>query len=379
MRKVDPIFLQKKELAFSKGTPTAFIVESTFQLLCAQEAIKEFGIEDYHIVLVLDRKSARNQQLFSVLDKTKMPYDIWYMGEFKIVDQWPTPDDSIRRFDRVMLGGYHDNGMLSIAGRYASKDSVCVFCDDGTMSISILTGKSTQDSPIISFIRKLLGKGKGFVKQRLQVLEKWEEVGLYNGNFFYTIFADIKTSRFTIYKNSLSHIGVFNSASPSKVLIVGTVIHDFAEMVGLKEDELLELLRRLLVQVQQLYPCDNVIYIPHGRDNNAKVPIICQELNVDYHPLKMTIEEYVIVNKINVKTIYGFFSTALYTLKLLTKAEVINWNIVHISSRSWYSLKFMLNYYRSHGIVIQDIDSGLSLKSRLTRYVGNYIHFNKHS
>ena len=54
-------------LAFSKGISTAFVVETPFQLLCAIEAINEFQIEHYLVVVPYFENSFRWSQLESML------------------------------------------------------------------------------------------------------------------------------------------------------------------------------------------------------------------------------------------------------------------------------------------------------------------------
>ena len=68
-----------RDMAFAKHLPSAYLVASPFQLLCAIEAINEFEIKDYKIVLLLIENSPRNEQLVAMAKTLQLDYEVLYL------------------------------------------------------------------------------------------------------------------------------------------------------------------------------------------------------------------------------------------------------------------------------------------------------------
>lgn len=361
--------------AFAKHTPTAFIIESPFQLLCAWEAIEEFEIQDFRIVLVLEKNNIRNEQTVSMLNKMGIEYDVCYtyeVGDF-LKKEHP------RRYERIMIGDYDDLGLLRVSGAYAAKGSIIVFMDDGISSIMILQGQPYKHSKLI----RLLKGPSALERARSNFFDIWHKNGIINNNYFYSIYHAIKSKKFIVYPNNFLHLSNHKTeARKNVVLIVGTVIDDTANELGISVPLFEGLLWDKLVGVRNQYPEEHIIYIPHGRDYNAHIEQLCHCLDIDFVRPGMSIEYFVLKEGLNVLAVYGNTSTALSTLKIITKAPVIHWQIHDKYGETWRLTKVYTRYYEQMGIQtdkmwIPQISLWEYIKKILTIFKTKYLSFHK--
>ena len=365
---------QYQTLAFSEGIPTAFFIESPLQVLCVKEAIAEFKITDYIVVLVLERDNVRNTQTLKMVEEFNMPHQIRYREDNPIsknLHYTSLQSDILRKYDRVMVGEYMDFCMLSLCGQYASNHSVLVYFDDGVESIPILENHKISQAPYKVFLKKMLGKKYGEDVLRERISNHWKMVGLYDGNFYYTIYADIDSPKFIIYKNSMSHLRVLKPKPEEIVLVIGTFVLSYEPAWGIYLQEFEHILGKKLLEVRRKYPTQHIVYIPHGRDTNPMIPKICDSLDIEYRRIPSAVEYYVLKNSLNVKAVYGFNSSALLTLKLLTNAVATSWCIVNSFVTYNYNNKEIARYYASHEIKIDYIPTGVLFITRLFRYLKN--------
>lgn len=337
---------EEKNVAFSKGTPTAFIIESPFQLLCSWEAIEEFEIKDYKIILVLDKDNIRNKQTFSMLNDRDMDYDVYYWTEAS----FNNIQSQDMRYDRIMIGDYDDLSLMRVAESYASNHAEIVFMDDGVSSIMILQNLPYHHSPLVAKLRKILKGPIGLERARQEIFEHWDKIGIKNDFCMFTIYESIVSKKFKIYPNKLSHLFKKQEKKQNVVLIVGTTIFEMAEKYNISVALFEGLLWAKLVKVKELYPDEKIIYIPHGRDKDPRIQLLCQCLEIDFMRIDMSIEYFVLKNNLNVIAVYGTLSTALYTLKKLTGAPVVHWMIYHRSNKHKYLHDQYARFYKKTGV-----------------------------
>lgn len=337
--------------AFAKHTPTAFIIESPFQMLCVWEAIEEFEIQDFRIVLVLEKNNIRNEQTFSMLQERGMEYDLYYVEDMSHAVK-TVPGQENRRYDRVMLGDYDDLRILCMCSRYAAVNAKVIFMDDGISSIMILKNLPYRHTPMFARLRTLLKGPIGLERERREIFHIWENAGINEYNFFYTIYSQINSERFAVYPNTLSHL-IKNSthSAGSVILIVGTVIDDTAKELGIPSSLFEGLLWDKLVSVRNQYPEKTIIYIPHGRDYNTHIRQLCECLNIEYIRPKVSIEYFVVKQNLKVEAIFGNTSTALSTLRIMTNAPTTNWVIISPKSPTPYLTEQYAKFYEQMGIV----------------------------
>lgn len=344
--------------AFGKHISTAFVIGTPFQLLCAWNAIGEFEIEDYRIVLVMDRSSARNEQVFTMLKSRNMPYDVFYSNDYRTKD---ILDGRIARsekvYDRIMTGEPLYLPNLIICGLYGSSDSVMVYMDDGAATIRMITGHTMYQNRYTTALKNILRPNNKRNREYQSIMQYWQEYGLHEFGFFYTIYSDIKTRKYITYPNRLDYLRLTKKEKEGEkaILIIGAETKDFSLASNVTTTEYEGILWRKLREVRKEHPNDRIIYIPHGRDKNEVVRQFCSILDIEYNRIEMAIEYYVLSSAISFSHIYGFYSTAQYTLKLLTNADVYDWVIKNQPNPAWYTIEEISMYYKKHGIHVEEI------------------------
>ncbi len=341
----------KTNRAFAKGVSTAFIIESPFQLLCAWEAIEEFEIKDYKIVLVIDANNIRNKQTIAMLKDKKMAYDEYYWNDESFKDIRPQNV----RYDRIMIGDYDDLCLMQVCEYYASKHAEVVFMDDGLSSIMLLKGLPYQHTPFLAKIRKLLKGDIAIERARKKMFEHWEEIGIENNYTMYTLYDNIKSRKFKIYPNSLSHLCTKEKKGRDVILIVGTTILDVAYEHNIPVPVFEGLMWTKLVEVKEQYPDKEIIYIPHGRDRDPRIEDMCKCLHVEFKRLDMSIEYYVVKENLHIEAIYGMLSTALSTLRKMTGAPITLWSLDDKKDKYQYLHRQYMEYYERMGMKVEEI------------------------
>lgn len=344
--------------AFAKQLASAFIVGSPFQLLCAIEAIHEFGIREYQIAFLLQRESPRNPQMFAMAEKYGVEYDLYYMGDFN--NDYRTNsgiylDNTKQKYDRIFLGDYDGTMYNMLAPIYGKQGAVTLYMDDGNSTVLFLKGVYKAQKPknwrkkLNWYRNSIVGKSK-FTKE----LEK--KYGVHESNCFFTVY-NMKSKKFQIYPNELTYVQSLANKEPEKkenaILIVGTSPQVFAEEVHQVALSLMEAIHwQKLEEIRNKYPQERIIYIPHGRDNNPNIPQFCSILNIEYRKIDEPIETYTLKSDINPVAIYGFGSAALMVFhKIFPAVEIISWRIKHAYGKSEDRINKIINdYYKKDGI-----------------------------
>lgn len=348
----------KIDKAFAKHLPSAFIVASPFQLLCAIEAIHEFEIKEYQIAFLLQRDSPRNPQMFATAEKYGVQYDLYYMGDFN--NDYRTNsgiylDTTKQKYDRVFIGDYEGTMYNMLAPIYGKPGAVTLYMDDGNSTILFLKGVHKAPKPknwrkkLNWYRNSIVGKSK-FTKE----IEK--RYGVYDSNCFFTIY-NIKSKKFHVYPHQLSYVqSIANQQQERKenaILIVGTIPQVIAEEVHHVSLSLIEAIHwQKLKEIRNKYPNERIIYIPHGRDNNPIVPQFCTILNIKYRTIDEPIETYTLKSDINPTAIYGFGSSALMVFhRMFPSVEIVSWRIKHANGKSEDKVDKTINdYYKEAGI-----------------------------
>lgn len=333
--------------AFTKGIPTLFVLDTPFQLLCAMEFLAEFAVEDYLIIAQMERGEKRNEQVLHMLKEQGMKYQVAYVEDYwgmvnaclqLDVERRETKDE--RKWERVVVGNYNALDQWVTVTRLAAEGAKVVFLDDGSSSIELLNAGHGRNSA-----------------QESQFMTLWCKMGLDCGPYIYTTYGDIPSNRFMIYPNRFAHLvermGQF--MDEKAVYIIGTNPPSYQMSMGITTAEYEKILLRKLTQVKRKHK-EQIIYIPHGRDNGEVSKRMCKCLGIAYCPLTCAIEYYFVGERKGAVAIYGFGSTALLTLKmLLPGARVVNWLIDNPKGSSYETYVQIANYYCEHGVDIDKI------------------------
>ena len=349
--------------AFAKGISSAFIVASPFQLLCAIEAIHEFEIKEYQIIFILEKASPRNQQLFAMAESFGVKYDLYWHEDIYQEYKQAYGKNSLEQqacYDRIFIGDYSPVLYKYLALRYANQDAVLVYLDDGNSTICFLRNQEAANKP--KNWRKWLNWEKNRIIRKRELAGILAQKSLKDPKCFFTIYSNVKPTIFAIYPNTFAYVSRKALKKHEKedniVLIVGTAIQAYAEEVCNIDISLMEAIHwDRLKRVRDMYPNQKIVYIPHGRDNNAFIPQFCSMLDIEYAKISEPIESYMLKSSYEPVAIYSFGSSALYTLhKFYSKAQVVSWKPKHIDGdgrQKWE--KTIDAYYAQDGIKEDDI------------------------
>ncbi len=347
-------------LAFSQKAPTAFILGTPTQLLCAVEAIQEFNISDYLIVAIISISSERGKTLLEMIQNFNLNYQQIVLTK-ELEEQiviGKIEAKANKTFPRVMVGNYFSHPERYLASIYASDDSVLVYFDDGNSTISILNGVESYldyEKPKQWYKRKEWSRDyKSYLDIRNNIRNQWDLSGLYDGHYIYTFFYLNKSSKFIIYPNKFTHLASTIStanSSPNGIYIIGTV-----GTIGMREYEYEGVIWHFLAKIRYLYPQEKIYYIPHPADNNSVIPHFCALLGISYFKPFIPIEYYFIKNSIQPKVVYGFNSTALAFLKnLFPETEITDISLIRKHFSQDRIGKMIPRYYKQIGIHIQPV------------------------
>ena len=137
------------------------------------------------------------------------------------------------------------------------------------------------------------------------------------------------------------------------VFVVGTVMKQYAHGQHISESELENFLESKLREIKSKWQDVEIVYIPHGRDVNNNIHNFCETLNISYVMPDSPIEFYILKNNFYPLAIYGFGSTALFTIKMIYPQTVaVNWIIDKYENGDLFSMssKVIADYYALHGI-----------------------------
>lgn len=367
------MFLDKSinSRAFAKGTPTLFVLDTPFQLLCAMEFMAEFAVEDYLIIAALTPNEMRNNQVLEMLREQRLKYQIEWVYDYwgminKCLSQELVVDsqEGNCKWSRVVIGNYNALDQWVTATKYADKNAVLIYTDDGSSSIV------------------LLKRGKGHNKEYESKFNYlWKKLGIENGLYIYTIYGDIKTKKFNVHPNMLSHIAtpISQNKEMQNVYIIGTNSKPYSNVMGVSLAEYEGILWQKLSEIKKTYPTEKIIYIPHGRDTDDVISNFCRILGVEYLRLTCAVEYYFIQNQICAKAIYGFGSTALLTLKMLMpKVKVVNWLLNNPQSEGFRSYYEIAKYYHQHSVIVVPINyPHQGLMKQWIRGIKHFLHLCK--
>lgn len=351
-----------KNIAFSKNTPSAFLVMSPFQLLCAIEAIREFCISEYRIVFVCyESFEKRNNQMKLMAEDLGLEFDYYSLGHFSFDTLAPDIEND-RKYSRIFIGDYYVTCLMELSVKYADKKAVLVYMDDGNSSISLLQGirRDNRPSRWIDFLQWYRNDFIKKEKWREELCHRLEDRGILCSNFFYTIYSDIKSSKFVLYPNKfIGFVTQFCEENKENgiIYIVGPAIEAYAEQNRIREVDIESILWNKLAELRVMYENKKIVYIPHGRDANENVVGFCKMLNIEYRRINETIEYYMAKYCVQPYAVYGINSTALLNIKkMYPETTIVNWFLNKKYDNSFYPFfKSVANYYNKNNIIIDII------------------------
>lgn len=331
-----------------KDIQTIISVSSPFQVMCAMEAVSYYSINTFRFI-VSSKRDLRGKQTCEILSFFKIESYEWIdetqTGKIKtfivvffkmlLKRLWEKDSNT-----QIIIGDVLNTWQRLYALKYANPHSKTMIVDDGNNTMAYLSGK-------FDFHPSL--KARIFAKT-IDVLGKTDL-----HNLFFTIYSDIALCQYKCERNTFEMLKNYNGEKlmSDDVYVIGTNTAVYCRRLGISLEEFSGYMDKLFDMIRQEYPMSHLFFVPHGRDNTDIPRKICKKHNVDYKRPDTIIELMLLLGSNYPKTIYGFSSTALFTLSILfekTKAfnVIVNDNCGS-NNAALYDL--FSTYLEKHGVI----------------------------
>ncbi len=323
---------------FKKKIPSVFVVETPLQAIFAVQAIRDFQIDQY---LVLVWQTVRFTQVSSVLNHYGIVFHTEDMELITVKREWFSALFHRSIYKRAFIG-FPKMHMLFCACRYLDYDSTILLLDDGIATVTLFKNG------------KLLDLDKWFIKpfHWLTLLKRIT----YNKHI-YTIFDDLSHNGFFIYPNSMSLLSNNKgNVKTNEIYLIGTDPLAFSKSIGVELAAFYEIQKNIMLEIRKRTSSSTLYFIPHGSDINITSKIICEETGWQYQKVDMTIEMLILKKAVLPEAVYGFLSTALFVLKKMFAEMNVVSIYPHFKCNSDQSDNYMYlsRYYGKHGILSVD-------------------------
>lgn len=326
----------KINLAFADREPSLFIIQTPFQAMCAINAIYQLKINDYVLSLHLHKSTAnRNRQTIELVERSGLKYNVVNVRSISFLNRLALFFCHEQKFNRVFLGTHlYQNGYY-----YALKEikngGNLVLLDDGVATLTLLESgyKVTGRSVVQMAINKAIAS--------LRKIKLNNLLSVYKG---------IANPKWDIAYNDLSFLRNNNSTSSNKVFFIGTNNSSFIYKNGVDESDFKQNLYNILNKIRITYPNDEITYIPHGRDKSTFAKDFCEEIGIEYKPLDINVEIYILSLGVVPKVVVGFTSSALYNLKMIFPEANVENLVVKLLTDKCPSIIGVSHYYEIQGI-----------------------------
>ena len=288
-----------------------FVVETPLQLLNAKEARAHFGISPRDSLLVLLGGNTRGNRLqLMQLVNSEEWRDVHYLGRtdplsFAVTELRAHPLlRSIGQAERVMIGEYRSPLMRDFATKLKPRQAVLL--DDGVATLGVaqyrqLCAREANPPP---YVRK---GWKGWVEKNMLRVTGTDLSEI----TFFTIFSISTSPPDTLIKHDYPQLrnGIPDIKHRNETYFLGSPLVECGYMT---EEDYAASLR------EALEPCDgHTKYIPHRRENDAKVARLASSLDLDVLRLDEPIELVLVGTGILPTRLASFHSTAMATCQAL--------------------------------------------------------------
>lgn len=314
-----------------------FLITSPLQALSAIDAIRFYKIDEFKF-FVQSTKS-RQYQITNVLKDNAIEYKCLptSSAKNKISRLMMALFSKNQFYDYLFLGSLRFNMDKLIFSFNLKRGAKIIYIDDGNYIIPLFR--------------------KGII---LKHLHHWVEMWVVNTvmriknishNTFFTNYDGIHNPNFNVdYNPGLSINGV-EFKNNDKVYFIGTS-PTYAFDLGI-ENNYIKIVEECFLLIRKMYPNKTIVYIPHGNDNSDEIIKLCQLFHIEITKPSKCVELYLLDNRIKPLAVYGFGSSAQYTLKNWFK-ETENYAFWFGGSKNTEEIKLVLDYYSERNIKILD-------------------------
>lgn len=315
----------------------AILIASPFQALCSLEAIAELGIMKPDFYVFGSDQSAEMTGRFL----TKKGH------EFHRVDITKNAIEAIKlnrkypKYKYVIVGDYFSENFFLMSMIMIERKGYIIYVDDGNSTLSMIPPAARR--------RLVFNRSKNIFYKFLLLLKNLKQLKRY----FFT-FYELENKEFPlpIIKNSLTSIRNGHNGIPHGVFIIGTN----SSQLGHQKSEYIGELKTILHYFNCKYPDENIYYCPHRRDLN-EYDEVCKILGIELFNTEYSVEIDFAMRGISPKSVIGFGSTALLTLKYMFPDSTIIDIIFHHEDKSLVKdYRVIENEYRNIGIKVLEIE-----------------------
>lgn len=326
--------------AFAKGITSLFIVDTPLQVMCAAEAIRIFGIQQYSIIFPCDPNENRKDQTVNMLSLYKLDYE---EIDFHAYNAKHILIDIVRgkykeKYERAFIGNAYDVFHHCLALAYLKKKGNIVYLDDGAATMRFFD----NNYHIIKKTNTLI------LEKLLGVIAFFKNIKMFE--YFFTLYYDYTTHK-NVYPNNLTICSSIKKELSNEVFFIGTNSSVYVNSADLTMAQFVDSLKFCFDDLRKRHNECKLIYIPHGRDNNGEIKALCEKSNVEYRRLSQNIEIYITQLPSCPKAVAGFVSSALFNIrKISPDTDVVNYYPHNSSGVNVPSTLNICKYYENNGI-----------------------------
>jgi len=293
-------------------------VESPLQLLNAMEAVHSFSLTSYKIVIRLSGFKISDLQLINTakaLGLNSVSVITINAGRKNLFDLIKIIYYSncflFSKIDYVFIGNEDSNFFRKIIFQFNKRK--IVFLDDGSKTIVLANSENKLDKVYYSV----------FSLSQINVLEQ-------NKNKYHSLKERLSQSNFKINHNKIIFLG-----------------QKLAELGILPERDYLT----LIIEFSKKYNNFEIDYIPHRGEDLGKLSAINKLHNVEIVDLDYPVELYGLYNSFLPHKVTSFYSTALYTMKIIYPIQVESILISTDNLEFKKNIDLIYDFYKINNIV----------------------------
>jgi hypothetical protein len=290
------------------------LVSSPLQAINTLESIKYFNLVDYKIIIFNNNENAY-LSITDIFEQNKVKaYNRAHFKSFvELIKYFIKYKSSLKTVDKLFIGDFEDISQLMYASCFFGKKTNVVFIDDGNKTILGYINNFN-----ITSSRKLISLGW---RLKYNILDLFinRSLMIRNSTVFSIYTPQIK-EKFNFIKNNMHSLKqkITSSNSRKGIYIIGS---PYIELSLIDSTTFIKGIDYIINK----HKSASVFYIPHRKELMNKFNHLLSNEKFNIIDNKTTIELFFIKKQIYPKFVYGFGSSALFTIKeLFKKTEIVN-------------------------------------------------------
>lgn len=282
---------------------TLFLINSPFQALCAISAIKNYAIKDPFFINMPSRNNEIDRNgVATVL--SHYGYSVTFVHINNSMSAIKYALSHKEKYERIYVGNYFSTNMRIIASWLIAYSGEMFYLDDGNSTYNIENSRLSKKQASLFVLPNVITN----VKKTKQ--------------YVCSFYPDIQFENYKVVRNPLLITDNKCESNGFVTIIIGTNSACFEK----KSDyPYICYLEKLLCKIKKDNKSSIIYYCPHRYvKDDADVNNLCEKYGIIVFQTQVNVEFDFIQKGISPNDIYGFGSSALYTLRLLYPNSKIN-------------------------------------------------------